>query len=97
MTKGVKEKDIMDFERYCNKLKAVMDRIVNYAPEANLYAAIGDINLMFDCKRDGFGGSPSQDSIVTGFSMKCTDGTIAFFLKSISQIMKIKMRGINGL
>jgi hypothetical protein len=74
MIKGIKNKDIKDFEKCCNKLKVIMDRITDYTPEANLYVASGDINLMCDCKRDGFGGSPSQDSIVTSFTIGCIDG-----------------------
>lgn len=74
MTKGIKTKDIRDFEKCCNKLKAIMDRITDYSPEANIYVdGGGSINLMCDCKRDGFGGSPSQDSVVTSVSIGDVD------------------------
>lgn len=46
MTKGIKTKDIRDFEKYAGKLHEVMERIWTYKPEASIYATPGELNLM---------------------------------------------------
>lgn len=46
MTRGVREKDIRDFEKYANKLNIVITRIREYCPEAQYYLASEVLNLM---------------------------------------------------
>lgn len=46
MTKGIKEKDIRDFEKYAEKLNDVIVRIRKYCPEAQFYLACEVLNLM---------------------------------------------------
>lgn len=46
MTKGIREKDILDFEKYARKLDEVINRIREYKPEAHVYVTPGEINLM---------------------------------------------------
>lgn len=57
MRKGIKEKDIRDFEKYANRLNDVMIRIREYRPEANIYAAQESLYLMSE---------PPYDDNVTG-------------------------------
>lgn len=46
MRKGIKAKDIRDFEECAGKLNAVMKRIRGYCPEAYTYATPGELHLM---------------------------------------------------
>lgn len=46
MIKGVKDKDIRDFEKYASKLAEIIDRIVEYCPAARIYVTPQEINLM---------------------------------------------------
>lgn len=46
MTKGIKEKDIRDFEKYAAKLNDVITRIRQYSPEAQYYLASESLHLM---------------------------------------------------
>ncbi len=39
MRKGIKEKDIRNFEKACKKLDDIMQRIHEYQPDALLYVA----------------------------------------------------------
>lgn len=48
MTKGIKEKDIRDFEKYAKKLDEVMKRIQEYHPTANYYLNMDELQLMCD-------------------------------------------------
>ena len=48
MKKGIKEKDIRDFEKYANKLDELMKRIQEYHPTANYYLNMDDLQLMCD-------------------------------------------------
>jgi len=73
MQKGVKEKDIRDFERYSLKIKSIMDRINKYNQEANIYVAENEVYLMGSSVYDS-NGSPSQDNIVTSIHIGRIDG-----------------------
>lgn len=73
MQKGIKDKDIRDFETCCQKLKSIMDRICEYAPEANIYISEGEINLMCDAKHDS-NYRVVQKSVVTSIRINCIDG-----------------------
>lgn len=46
MQKGIRNKDIQNFEKYAAKLNAIIERIRAYAPEAYIYASPGELNLM---------------------------------------------------
>lgn len=48
MKKGIKEKDIRDFEKYAQKLDEVMKRIQEYCPSANYYLNMDNLQLMCD-------------------------------------------------
>lgn len=41
MTKGIKAKDIRDFEKYAQKLSEVLNRTREYKPEANAFLGCG--------------------------------------------------------
>lgn len=41
MRKGIKERDIRDFEKYAKKLSDVVERIREYKPEANAFLVCG--------------------------------------------------------
>ncbi len=46
MKRGIKAKDIRDFEKYARKLSEVMERIVEYQPDARIFVTPQQINLM---------------------------------------------------
>lgn len=46
MTKGIKAKDIRDFEKCAEKLNSIIGRIREYAPEAAVYATPNELYLM---------------------------------------------------
>lgn len=46
MTQGIKAKDIRDFEKYARKLNEVIERIVEYQPDARIFVTPQQINLM---------------------------------------------------
>ena len=48
MVKGIKAKDIRDFEKYARKLNEVIGRIREYKDNAQIYVTPGQINLMAD-------------------------------------------------
>lgn len=64
MRKGIKEKDIRDFEKYANGLNDVIVRIREYRPEANIYAAQESLYLMSEPPYDN-DEMGNQDAIVT--------------------------------
>ncbi len=64
MRQGIKEKDIRDFEKYAKKLDAVMIRIREYKPEANLYAAMETLYLMSGPHHDPYTSKENQDAVV---------------------------------
>lgn len=68
MTKGIKAKDIRDFEKYCGKLNEVMERIRVYEPEANGYLAMDSMCLMVGSSHDEE-CKERQDRIVTSIYM----------------------------
>jgi len=45
MRKGIKKKDIRDFEKYANKLDEVMKRILEYNPNAGFYLNMDILEL----------------------------------------------------
>lgn len=45
MRKGIKEKDIRDFEKYANKLDEVMKRILKYNPKAEIFLNMDVLEL----------------------------------------------------
>lgn len=45
MQKGIKEKDIKDFEKYAKKLDEVMKRILEYNPNATIYLNMDNLEL----------------------------------------------------
>lgn len=73
MRQGIKEKDIRDFERYAKKLSDVMARIREYAPEANAYLAMRDLNLMSRYAQN-YPSEVQQDFVVTSVTMEAFDG-----------------------
>ena len=48
MEKGIKVKDIRDFEKAVERLNEVIDRIRVYKPTAELYVSNGSIRLLAD-------------------------------------------------
>ena len=48
MRKGIKEKDIRDFEKYATKIDEVMRRILEYNPKAEIYLNMDDLQLLGD-------------------------------------------------
>lgn len=55
MTKGIKAKDIRDFEKYVGKLNDVMKRIWAYQPSARLFATPDQLSLMAGWPEDNSG------------------------------------------
>lgn len=47
MIKGIKKKDIDDFEKYARKLNEVMGRIRSYKPEAMAFLDNGDYFMLY--------------------------------------------------
>ena len=45
MRKGIKEKDIRDFEKYANKLDETMKRILEYNPNAEIFLNMDNLEL----------------------------------------------------
>lgn len=77
MRQGIKEKDIRDFEKYAQKLSAVMCRIREYKPEANAFLACEGLstvlNLMSDDHCD-YRRDEQQNLIVAAIDMVGFDG-----------------------
>lgn len=77
MRQGIKEKDIRDFEKYAQKLSAVMSRICEYKPEANAFLACEGrstvLNLMADDHCD-YPRNEQQSLIVAEIDMVGFDG-----------------------
>jgi hypothetical protein len=69
MQKGIKEKDIRDFEKYATKLKELLERIQEYCPEANYYLAMSDLNLLCGESHDPYTTQAQQENIVTSVSL----------------------------
>lgn len=71
MTKGIKAKDIRDFEKYARKLNEVIGRIREYKDTAHLYVTPGEFNLMSG-ENSGYHGriaDAETDPVVTCVSM----------------------------
>ena len=73
MRKGIKEKDIRDFEKYAKKLSGVMEHIREYNQEANAFLAMETLNLM-SCDFRALDSATQQDCIVTSIDMEAFDG-----------------------
>ena len=73
MRQGVKEKDIRDFVKYAKKLSDVMTRIREYAPEANAFLAMNDLNLMSRYFQ-GYPRDMQQNFVVVSVPMDAFDG-----------------------
>lgn len=76
MVKGIKAKDIRDFEKYARKLNEVVGRIREYKPEANAFLVCGVqtyLCLMSDDHSD-YDRDKSQDFVVTEVDMTGFDG-----------------------
>lgn len=76
MEKGIKAKDIRDFEKYAKKLSDVVGRIREYKPEANAFLACGVqtyLCLMSDDHCD-YDRDEKIDLIVTEVDMVGFDG-----------------------
>lgn len=75
MQKGIKEKDIRDFEKCALKLLDIIERIRTYQPEANIYVAGNEMHLMSesDC---GLSKEEAQELVVASVlitAMDCGD------------------------
>ena len=76
MRKGIKEKDIRDFEKYAQKLSDILSRIREYKPEANAFLVCGVstyLCLMSDDHCDYY-KDEQQKLIVTEVAMPGFDG-----------------------
>ena len=73
MRQGIKEKDIKDFEKYAEKLSAVLKRIQEYQPKANAYLSMNELNLMSDQHLE-YSREEYQDFVVTSVIMPGFDG-----------------------
>lgn len=76
MKKGIKEKDIRDFEKYARKLNEVIGRIREYKPEANAFLGCGlstYLYLMSDDHCDYDGDEP-YDLVVAEVPLVGFDG-----------------------
>lgn len=65
MRQGIKEKDVREFEKCCEKLNAVMERIRTYQPEACGYFAENSMNLMSGVPQEGSGDSHPERTVKT--------------------------------
>jgi hypothetical protein len=74
MHKGIKEKDIRDFEKCCRKLSEIMRRIQEYCPEANGYLDDDTMNLMCGPAHTGVSDNPMHENVVTEVSMPDFNG-----------------------
>lgn len=77
MRQGIKEKDIRDFEKYAQKLSAVMSRICEYKPEANAFLACEGLSAALCLMSDDHCDYPRSEwgkLIVTEIDMVSFDG-----------------------
>lgn len=76
MTKGIKEKDIRDFQKYAEKLNEVMSRIREYAPDANGFLNGDELCLMSGDWREGAqeGECDHSEKLVAYVDMTGFDG-----------------------
>ena len=72
MKKGIKEKDIRDFEKYARKLNEVISRIREYKGCAHIYATPGELNLMADEFSGHHGRIPGKEQNRTVVSVSVT-------------------------
>ena len=63
MKKGIKDKDIRDFEKHANKLADLVEHIREYCPEANYYLAYDRLHLMNGEPHKGIGTSCPENSV----------------------------------
>ena len=73
MRKGIKEKDIRDFEKYAKKLNDVICRIQEYNQDANVYLAMEDLCLMSGRSHDDY-GYKQPENIVTSVIITSANG-----------------------
>lgn len=64
MTKGIKAKDIRDFEKYANKLNQTLTRIREYCPEASYYATPDELHLMSGFSFDRDSSREEQENLL---------------------------------
>ena len=74
MFRGVRAKDIRDFEKYAEKLNVVITRIREYCPEAQYYLACETLNLMNGPSHSHPELGIQRGEIVAEVSMKYTRG-----------------------
>lgn len=74
MAKGIKEKDIRDFEKYAKKLNDVIVRIREYCPEAQYYLACETLHLMNGSSHGHKELGIERGESVAEFTMKYTSG-----------------------
>lgn len=72
MRRGIKEKDIRDFEKYARKLSDVVERIREYNPEAAGFMNCNDMCLMSGEWRTE--GCDPNNKCVTSVTMPSFDG-----------------------
>lgn len=77
MYKGIKAKDIRDFEKAVKRINEVVSRISEYYPEVEVYVAKESMFLMNGPHHDVYrGGSVMEENIVTSANidrMDCGD------------------------
>lgn len=76
MRKGIKEKDIRDFEKYANKLDEVMKRILEYNPNAEIYLNMDSLQLLGDESFSNKDGDVkfNEENVVTEVYIRCSSG-----------------------
>ena len=60
MTKGIKAKDLRDFEKCVRRLNEVNKRIMSYQPAARIYATPGTLTLVAGWEEDLCGLSQDE-------------------------------------
>ena len=72
MTKGIKAKDIRDFEKHAKKLSEVIARIREYKDGAHIYVTPQQFNLMADEFSGQHGRIPGKEEDSTVASVFCS-------------------------
>lgn len=73
MTKGIKARDIRDFERHAKKLDEIIKRIRSYAPEAHIYVACDTMHLMSKSTLDCESKEKEQSYVVSDVCIEGMD------------------------
>lgn len=74
MIKGIKVKDIRDFEKHCNRLVKLLEKIREYCPEAMYYMEEDGFCLLNGVPHSGSDKTHYERVVAEVYMPKCDSG-----------------------